>query len=401
MGLASGRVTFRRYRLGGFVHNCVDDVLLAKLNRAAFGRYGSATTDGVEIGWITPQHLFDAEFGGEKIAVGRFAHLMLRMDRNSPPAAIKRSYFLMEQSAALAASGKAFLTRAEQRQAKDAAAQRAEAEARSGAFRRISAVPLLIDLERQALYFGSTSNGANEHLQRLFADTFECPMEPISAHSLAMNLAEQQGTRRALEDARPAHFVDPPDEVDGDVYSLDPEDRGFFGREFLTFLWYGVEHAEGVFELLRKADVAASLSAHLQLKCDFNLTGSATLRCDAPARAAEARAGLASGKQPSRMGLLLAARAGEWSFTLDAARLDISGAVLPPVEGEEKDKNAILEARCVSLADLGEVVDELFAAFLRVRLSSEWDKHVREIKRWALSGRAAESRPSAARLISA
>ncbi|MCB9867869.1 MAG: hypothetical protein H6816_14685 [Phycisphaerales bacterium] len=398
MGLASGRVTFRRYRLGGLVHDCVDDVLLEKLNRAAFGRYGSAAADGVEIGWITPQHLFDVDFGGEKIAVGRFAHLMLRVDRNSPPAAIKRSYFLMEQAAALEASGKAFLTRSEQRQAKDAATQRAEAEARSGAFRRISAFPVLIDLERQALYFGSTSNGANDHLIRLFGDTFECPIEPVSAHSLAMRSADEQGGKRALEDARPAHFIEPPDEVDGDVYSLDPEDRGFFGREFLTCLWYGIERAEGVFELLQKADVAASLATHMQLKCDFNLTGTATLRCDAPARAAEARAALAIGKQPSRLGLMLAAQAGEWTFTLDGAKFDVSGLVLPPVEGE--DKSAVLETRCTSLADLCAVLDGLFAAFMRVRLSGEWDAVARDIKRWALAGRLGETR-AAARLISA
>ena len=40
--------------------------------------------------------------------------------------------------------------------------------------------------------------------------------------------------------------------------------------------------------------------------------------------------------------------AGEWTFTLDGAKFDVSGLVLPPVEGE--DKSAVLETRCTSLA---------------------------------------------------
>ena len=95
---------------------------------------------------------------------------------------------------------------------------------------------------------------------------------------------------------------------------------------------------------------------------------------------------------------MLAAQAGEWTFTLDGAKFDVSGLVLPPVEGE--DKSAVLETRCTSLADLCAVLDGLFAAFMRVRLSGEWDAVARDIKRWALAGRLSETR-AAARLISA
>jgi hypothetical protein len=398
MGFASGRVTFRRYRLGAFVHDSIDDLFLEKLNRAAFGRYGSAAADGSEMGWVTPLHLFDVNFGVEKIAAGQFAHVVMRVDRNSPPAAIRRSYFAMEQQAALSASGKEYLNKQELRLANEAAGERAEAEARSGAFRRISAFPVLFDLERRTLYFGSTSVAANDRLVRLFADTFECALEAVSAHTLAVELGGTVGGKRALEDARPAHFVAPPDDVDGDVYGLDPEDRGFFGREFLTWLWYGVEQAEGVFELLKKADVAASIASQMQLKCDFNLTGSTALRCDAPGRAAEARAALAMGKQPARLGLLLAARTGEWSFTLDGAKLDVSGLVLPA--GEAKDKAAELEARGESIANLCDVVDGLFAAFLRVRLSGDWAPLERDMTRWAANNRQREAL-APARLASA
>lgn len=380
MGFVSGRVTFRRFRMPGFVHTSIDDVFLERLNAAAFGRYGSAAADGVDMGWITPQHLFDVDFGAEKIAVGRFAQVNMRLERNTPPSSILRSYFAIEQEVARDASGRDFLSKKELREAKDAAKRRAESEARSGAFRRITSIPVIIDLERSMLYVGTTSAGAGEKLQRLFADTFETPLEPVTAHELAGRRAEELGLMRAYEDAKPAHFIDPPDEIDADAYTLDPEDRGFFGREFLTWIWYTVENVEGVFELVRNADVAATLIDLAQLKCDFNLTGTANLRCDSPARSVEARAALSVGKQPVKLGLILAARAGEWTLTLDGTKLDVTGLVLPQIE--QKEKAAILEARCESMADLSDVLDELFTKFVQTRLSSEWNAVQKAMRQW-------------------
>jgi hypothetical protein len=199
-----------------------------------------------------------------------------------------------------------------------------------------------------------------------------------------------------LEDAVPSHLIDPPDEVDGDIYSLDPEDRGFLGREFLSWIWHRVEDAEGVFELIRHADVAASLVTQMQLRCDFNLTGSTTVQCDAPSRAVEGRAALTIGKQPVRLSLLLAARAGEWSFTLDAANLDVSGLVLPATDS--KERALVLESRFESMADLSDVLDGLYTEFLRTRLSSGWSQTWNACRGWA-RGKARESSP--ARLVSA
>jgi len=397
MGFESGRAGFRRFRLRGFAHNAVDDVLLEKLNAAAFGRYDSTGANGMDIGWVTPQHLFDVDFGPEKISFGRFAYWVLRCDRNTPPAAIVRSYVAMERQVALEASGREFLSKKDIREAKENAKLRAEKEARSGAFRRITSFPVMVDLEKGMLYLGSTSTGAADHLQKIFTDTFEgARAEPVNAHALALELADDQGLKRALEDAVPVHLIDPPDEVDGDVYSLDPEDRGFLGREFLSWVWHRVERSEGVFELLRHNDVAASLVTQMQLRCDFNLTGSTTVQCEMPSRALEGRAALTTGKQPVRLGMLLAARAGEWSFTLDAANLDVSGVVLPATDS--KERVLVLESRFESMADLSDVVDALYAEFLRKRLSNTWPQEWNACRAWA-QNRERESRP--AQLVSA
>ena len=398
MAFASGAVTFRRYRISGCKHQAVDDALLEALSANAFGRYGCAAEDDVEVGWITPQHLFDVDFAASRIAVGRFAHLCMRMDRNSAPAAILRSYVEIEQAVAREASGREYLTKKDKHQAKEIAAVRAEKEAKSGAFRRITTCPVLFDLERQALYVGSTAGKANEKLQRLFADTFDAVLEPVTAHKLALRIGGANGQRRSLEDARPAHLVAPPEEIDGDVYSLDPEDRGFLGREFLSWLWHRVDSAEGMIELLGKTDVAACVTKVICLRCDFNLNGSAVIRADAPASLPESRAALASGKQPTKMGLLLGARTGEWSFVLDAVPMDVSALTLPPPK--ESDAAARMEERFESIAELAEVLDALFAVFLRSRLSSAWPKTLKAMTKWAAVTRQ-QVQPAPPRLVSA
>ncbi len=398
MGLASGAVAFRRYRVHNNRFTTVDDAMVEALTANGFGRYGAAADDDVEVGWITPNHLFDTSFAGEKIACGRFVFCNMRMDRNSVPGSVLRSYVAMEEEAALEASGREFLGRKEKREAKEAARLRADKEARSGAFRRITSYPLLWDLDKQMLYFGNSANAANDKFMRLFCDTFEAVLEPVNAHHAAVAIAESAGRRREIEDARPAHLIPPPDDVDGDVYGLDPEDRSFFGREFLSWLWYATEQSEGTFDLLDKADVAASIARLIHLKCDFNLSGSAMLRADAPARALEGRAGLAAGKQPAKLGLLLAARSGEWSFVLDGVTLDVSGLTLP--QTEEKDAIARLEERFESIAEAAGVMDALFAEFMRRRLSGDWDALLKNMCKWATGGRG-EQGAARPRLVSA
>ena len=111
-----------------------------------------------------PNHLFDVDFAAEKVGVGRFIYVRMRMDRSTVPAGILRSYVQIEEQAALEAVGRSYLTKEERRQARDAANQRADKEARSGAFRRIAAHQLLIDPASDLVYFGNRGKPANERL---------------------------------------------------------------------------------------------------------------------------------------------------------------------------------------------------------------------------------------------
>ena len=118
------------------------------------------------------------------------------------------------------------------------------------------------------------------------------------------------------------------------------------------------------------------------LKCDFELTGAVSVRGDAPARMKESKAALATGKQPTRLGLLLASRLGEWALTLDGPTLGVFGLQIPAGDDDDADKTQILESRCESVSDLCGSLDLLFQRFLRLRLSKEWDAVHTRIAMW-------------------
>ena len=385
MGFASGSVSFRRYRITGGKTSAVDDKMLDALNADAFGRYGQGLDETVEVGWITPDHLFDVNFAAEKIAVSRFAHFRMRLDRTSVPGSILRSYVQIEEQAALDAAGRDYLTKEERRQAKEAAKARADKEARSGAFRRIAAYPLVLDPENDMLYFGSTSNPANEALGRLFADTFDARLEPVNAHELAVRAAVIARRQRALEDLKPDHLVSSPEDINADIYSMDATDRGFLGREFLSWLLYHADTGEGSFELSKDNELAVYVDKVVQLKCDFNLTGSTVVRGDGPGQTPETRSALAVGKQPIKMGLMLGSNLGEWGLVLDGVTMDVSNVALPPAE--EDEPQARLEERFENVIKLAGLIDGLFEKFVQGRLSAEWPRLLGRMKQWASAGR--------------
>ena len=383
MGFTSGRITFRRFYLAGQHPKSLSDEWLAAIAARAFGKQGEIFSDGTETGWIVPSHLFDVDFSTpERITLGRFVYLAMRLDRTAPPSAIVQSYRKMEEAAALRASGRDYLNRTERRLAKEAALGRAEKEAREGRFRRTTAYPVLIDLQRGVVYFGNLGATAGDGLMTLFADTFGVTLVPVTAEEAAYRAAEKYGFSQAYEEAQPAHFVDPP-AVSAETVSaaLPGQDRSFVGREFLTWLWFRTESGEGLFEPGHNGTITVAMDRLIHLECSYDLTGTATIRTDVPASSPEARAALRIGKVPTKMGLLIGTATEEWTLTLDGPHYTVSGLQVP--RAEEDDPRASLVCRFGQIGELGAVLDQLFVLFLRCRLKNGWSEEYADICRWA------------------
>jgi len=382
MSFASGSVSWRRFFIHGQHPQKLTDRWLEGLAENAFGKQAQANPDGVEYGWIVPEHLFDADFADpHRITFGPFVHVALRVDRTAPPSAVVKSYRRQEEVSALDEAGKEFLSSSERKLAREAADRRAEMEARKGLYRRINAYPVLMDLENGVVYLGTHGKSVADRLLTLFRDSFDRSLVAADAAETAARIATKQGNPRSYDDASVAAFTDPPDTGEVAGNGLMGRDRSHLGWEFLTWLWYMVDEHEGVVRTANRSTITLALEKMMDLRCCFNVTGSDVVRADAPARAPEARAARGIGKVPWKLRLLIGAPAGEWALTLDGPNLAVSSLLVPPAE--EEDPTAILEYRFLQTRAAQDTLDALYDAFLRVRLGADWPREHNAMRAWA------------------
>jgi recombination associated protein RdgC len=360
----------------------VTDEFVEALNTRAFGKLATLPDD-TQLGWIGPRHLFETDITAEHIAFGRFAHLALRVDRLRVPANVLKSYVRIEEEAALQAEGRDFLNRTERRKAREAAQIRAEQEAKAGGFRRMNSYPVLIDLDHQTAYLGNLGTSLAEKAMHLFSDTFGATLEPATPERVAYRLIGSTGNARALENLPPSHLVRPPDGwADAPADGFTAGDLSFLGKEFLTWLWYQTDADDGPLRVRTGDDVTVMIDKTIRLTCDFGLTGTDVITSDNPTSLPEAKAALAIGKQPTRMGLIVGSPMGEFRLGLDGIRLAISGLALPE-DNTEQDIRARIEQRFELTADAANLIDALFELFLQRRTIGAWNAELRKMSTWA------------------
>ncbi len=231
-------------------------------------------------------------------------------------------------------------TKAQREEAKEAAKERAMAEAADGRFRRHNHYPVLWDGQTQTLYAGTTSASVLERLQALFRETFDRPLEPITAGSLARGLAPGDPTD---PDRELAIFGSGPIAVAGQPAGAaasvawagdDPTSLDYLGNEFLVWIWHVLQNDGETVKLSDGSEATVMLAKTLTLDCPRGETGRDQLTDDAPTRLPEAFRALQAGKLPRKAGMILVRHGAQYELTLQAETLAVSGAALPKPEDD-------------------------------------------------------------------
>jgi hypothetical protein len=150
------------------------------------------------------------------------------------------------------------------------------------------------------------------------------------------------------------------------------ESHGFLGEEFLTWLWFRWETEGGEFPLAGGRVVGVALDDFLTFAALTEDETEQTLRRGLPTRTAEARTALRQGHRLRKARLLLAEGDRQWTATLDAPTMTLSGVKLPD-DAEECDSDADRTAdRAANWLALHEIVQSLYGAFLKERLQEDY-----------------------------
>lgn len=381
MGFLTGRATFLRFAVAGRAPAAFGPEHIDRLSDRKAGRQRVAAADGVETGWTAGASVLDTDFTLEKNVVNDALAFALRVDTDRLPGDLMHAYYAAELAAAAKENPSGFASARQKREAKDAARERLEEEAKDGRFRRRKAIQVLWDRRSNELLFGATSLTQVDRLCGLFEQTFGARLDCVTAGGRAARIAELRQRTRALDDAGPTPFLyGCAPEV---AWVADEASRDWLGNEFVLWLWYVTDARTDTFALSDGSEAVLMLARTLTLECPRGQTGTDTFRHEGPARLPEAKRAARAGKLPRRAGLTIVRRDRPFELTLHAETLGVGAAKLPPPPEDATDARARLDERVDAVRELQEVVDLLYDSFLGARLDpAAWADEVAGVKAW-------------------
>lgn len=157
---------------------------------------------------------------------------------------------------------------------------------------------------------------------------------------------------------------------------------GFLGEEFLLWLWFKWETEGGEFTLHGGRIVGIAIDDMLAFAPKSADEHQQTIRRGLPTRTAEARTGLRQGHRLAKARMILAEGARQWTFTLDAEHMVLSGVKLPDDAEECESAEDRTADRASNWLAIHEVLGELYALFLRVRATTAWNEEAESMAAW-------------------
>ncbi len=158
------------------------------------------------------------------------------------------------------------------------------------------------------------------------------------------------------------------------------EHTRFLGREFMTWLWYRSDLQEGLFAVGDK-QIEVWFDARMTLEALGDIKEQNVIKSESPTETEEARASLQAGKYVKEARLRLIHEQKQWTATLKADDLSLHGLKIPALLAKEDDDQ--LYERFYLMEEAEDILDELFAGFLDIRLADErWAPEVEDIRAW-------------------
>jgi len=394
MAFDSGAVSFRRFVVIGKSPSMIEQAQLDVLSENALRPTEAGVPEEVEYGWNGGRHILDREFAFDTNVYADALHIGMRIDTNRVPPEVKQAYLAVEEQAVAAGNPSGFISKGQKRDVRDVVRRKMDDDLRSGQYRRSKLFAVLWDLPSATLY-AAVNPAAEEKLRELFERTFGLELAPVSAGTLAARLLEPRGRRRDIEDARPTRFVFGPE---GEQQSPDypwtsklAETKDYLGNEFMLWLWHEADRHDGYVKI-GEDEIAVMFDRSLDLDCAYGATGKTSLKSTGPTKMPEAAEALRTGKLPRKCGLTIESGGAQYTFSLAAESLAVSGLKLPDVP-EAETPRVLFEERIGQLREFGRLLDRIYDQFLQQRAGAGWEGVTLGIRKWITGSRRVNSRP--------
>ncbi len=359
MGFLKGAVSFCRFRTAGTLPQPVDPFLGEGFRKHAFQGLFLAEEDR-RSGWTGMEPSPEGGAEDRPYNLGDWLLFRLRIDRKVVPPSLFQLRVREAEKRARAERQNRKLYREEKEALREAA--------RRDLLGQVPAVPSWHDLawivSRQQVWFSCLTEKIHEDLVALFRESFGLtliPLVPWDPQVLDPGLAGRLAAPGAA--------------------GATPETESW-GRDFLTWLWFKSEERGGMIRLGPAGDIALSVLHRIVLATGEGEYAE-TVTCQGRhAELREGREALRRGKRVREARLRLGRDNAEWEFTFKADRFQFQSLTLPAVEQTEEDREGQDLERLYLVEKAAETMDALFALFLHLRLSDQWEEERVRLQAW-------------------
>ncbi|MFH1139638.1 MAG: hypothetical protein V1816_26470 [Pseudomonadota bacterium] len=165
------------------------------------------------------------------------------------------------------------------------------------------------------------------------------------------------------------------------------KEKAFLGQEFLTWVWFQSEVNSSLLEIKGYGPTEIWFQDRLTLESGW---GDAKQKVTCQGKVldlAEAKTALKEGKKVSQAKIRVSSEGREWKLTVKAEGFDWSAVKAPktldPDEEESDELAGRLLDRVAVLSELTKLLDTLYAQYLAIRLTPEWEGvELPRIRRW-------------------
>lgn len=159
--------------------------------------------------------------------------------------------------------------------------------------------------------------------------------------------------------------------------------RGFLGREFLTWLWFTSEVNQHKIKIEGLGEYKFFVDDKLVLSSSGGSVHENSLRGGTPAYAGEAHLGLVSGKLVSEAKFILQDAERQWMWNMKADDLSLRSVRLPSLQ--EPDAAAHITSRIALMQHLVEIMDALFKEYMAIRVTDQFEQELERMGEWLMS----------------
>lgn len=362
MGLLNGTWSFTRYRIAGKLPEQFNNFIDERLKKNAFCNFVGQAAEKTS-GWTSLENVLDTDFTYAKYQCGAYLIFSLRIDRRPVPSSLLKLKVMEEEKKHLMENGKKRLYRHE----REAIREKVQLELQSKALNVPSFHDVCWSPAQNTVFFGSLSPKVIEDFEKNFKESFQLTLHPFYPWE-SLPIGEGDKSSAAGKSSVPAN----PQRAgaEGTVHTI------FWGREFLTWLWFKSEERNGIVTVPEMGENEVLFLQRLVLTSGDGEYSETVVCQGLHSDMKEGKEALRQGKKIKEARLKLSKDATKWEFTFKADMFQFQSLKLPitmDIEEETDREGRILE-RIYLVETAVETMDQLFSAFFQLRTSPLWEK---------------------------